>query len=46
MLHDWIDGMQKWPVEVIQFIKRLENKIENLEKVNKELKDELFGRCF
>lgn len=36
-----MDGMQKWPVEVIQYIKRLESKIENLEKKNKELKDEL-----
>ena len=36
-----MDGMQKWPEEVLQCIGKLENKIQNLEKENKELKEKM-----
>ena len=34
-----MDGMQKWPEEVIQYIKKLESKIQNLEGDVEELKE-------
>ena len=37
------DGMHKWPVTVMQRIKKLEHKIKNLENENKELKEKIDG---
>ena len=34
-----MDGMQIWPKEVIQYIKKLESKIQNLEIEIKDLKE-------
>jgi len=36
-----MDGMRKWPEEVTRIIRKLESKIQNLEKENKELKEKI-----